>query len=295
MQALRLLFGFGPLVVLPAIVLRSVPSTWPKWAVMWSLAFAIFAACKWLTWYRSGAKRVPWWLHLGYLVAWPGLDAEAFLNPPPGKVKWPSSAECMSATVKLLAGIALFWIVARVIPEDAGAWGLVRGWIGMIGMILMLHFGSFHLLSCAWRAAGIQARPLMNKPLLSTSLSEFWGKRWNTAFRDITHRFLFQPLTRHMSPQWAVAVGFVLSGLIHDLVISVPSGGGYGGPTVFFIVQGAGLLVERSAAGKFLGLGRGWAGGLFTKLALILPAYGLFHPPFIRNIILPFMHALGAT
>ena len=292
MQALRLLFGFGPLVVLPAIVLRGVPATWPKWALMWSLAFAIFAACKWLTWYRSGPTKAPWWLHLGYLVVWPGLDAGAFLNPQPGKVKWPHSGEWLSAGLKLLAGVILFWVIARMVPEDQG---IIRGWIGMIGMILMLHFGSFHLLSCAWRAAGIQARPLMNKPFWSDSLSEFWGKRWNTAFRDITHRFLFQPLTRHMSPQWAVAIGFALSGLIHDLVISVPSGGGYGGPTVFFIVQAAGLLVERSSTGQSLGLARGWRGGLFTKLALILPAYGLFHPPFIRSIILPFMHALGAT
>jgi hypothetical protein len=259
---------------------------------MWSLAFAIFAACKWLTWYRTEATGSRWWLHAGYLFAWPGLDAAAFLSSQPGKVKLPTFGEWTSAGAKLLAGAVLFWIVARAIPEDEG---IARGWVGMIGIVLMLHFGFFHLLSCAWRTAGVQARPLMNKPLWADSLSEFWGRRWNTAFRDITHRFLFQPLTRHMSPQWAVSIGFVLSGLIHDLVISVPSRGGYGGPSVFFIVQGAGLLVERSSTGQSLGLGRGWTGGLFTKLALILPAYGLFHPPFIRNIILPFMHALGAT
>jgi hypothetical protein len=63
---------------------------------------------------------------------------------------------------------------------------------------------------------------------------------------------------------------------------------------VFFIVQGASLLAERSAIGRSLGLGQSWAGAIFTRLALILPAYGLFHPPFIRNIILPFMQALGA-
>ena len=76
-------------------------------------------------------------------------------------------------------------------------------------------------------------------------------------------------------------------------MISFPSRGGYGGPTVFFILQGGSLLAEHSSMGQSLGLGRGWTGGLFTKLALILPAYG--HPPFVRNIILPFMQALGAT
>lgn len=291
MQATRLLCGLGPLIVLPAIVLTLVPSTWPRWAFMWSLAIGIFAGCKWLTWYAADIPRVPWWLHAGYLLAWPGLDAAAFLNPRQEAIP-PRRRECLSAALKLLVGITLFWGLARAVPEG---YGILRGWVGMIGLILMLHFGSFHLLSCAWRAIGVQARPLMNKPLWSVSVSEFWGKRWNAAFRDITYRFLFQPLSRFLSPQWAVATGFLISGIVHDLVISVPAGGGYGGPTLFFVVQGTTLLGERSATGRSLGLGRGWTGGLFTKLALILPAPLLFHPPFIRNIILPFMHALGAT
>jgi Membrane bound O-acyl transferase family len=292
MRGRRAVVGVALLIVLPAMVLLFLPETWPRWAVMWSLVAGIFMGCKWLTWYGANPAKAPWWRHAGYLLAWPGLDADAFLNQQLSKTDKPSLREWLAASINLLAGVVLFWKMARAIPEDHE---IFRGWVGMVGLILMLHFGSFHLLSCAWRTIGVRARPLMNKPIWSASLSEFWGKRWNTAFRDTTYRFLFQPLSRHMSPQWAVGVGFFLSGLVHDLVISVPSGGGYGGPTVFFIVQGASLLAERSAAGRSLGLGRGWTGGLFTKLALVLPVYGLFHPPFIRNVILPFMQALGAT
>jgi hypothetical protein len=54
------------------------------------------------------------------------------------------------------------------------------------------------------------------------------------------------------------------------------------------------MFVERSRAGREAGLGKGWRGWLFTMFTLLLPAYGLFHPPFVRNIILPLMHALGA-
>src|SRR5205085_6806357 len=130
-------------------------------------------------------------------------------------------------------------------------------WVGMVGLVMALHFGTFHLLSCAWRSAGVEARPLMNNPLASQGVSEFWGRRWNTAFRDLTHTFLFRPLTAWLGPAGALLAGFGFSGLVHDLVISVPARGGYGGPTLFFVVQGVALLAERSAAGRRLGLGRG--------------------------------------
>ena len=74
----------------------------------------------------------------------------------------------------------------------------------------------------------------------------------------------------------------------------MPAGGGYGGPTLFFLIQGAALLGERSRLGQRLGLGRGWRGWLFTVLILELPVYWLFHPPFVRHVLVPFMHVLGA-
>ena len=59
--------------------------------------------------------------------------------------------------------------------------------------------------------------------------------------------------------------------VVHDLVISVPAGGGYGGPTLFFALQGVAVLVERSPLGRRVGLGRGWRGWLFTMLVLLAP------------------------
>jgi D-alanyl-lipoteichoic acid acyltransferase DltB (MBOAT superfamily) len=164
----------------------------------------------------------------------------------------------------------------------------------MTGLIFLLHFGTFHLLSCAWRAAGVDAKPLMNWPLLSASVGEFWGRRWNTAFRDLTHRFLFRPLLGWFGPRAGVAAGFLFSGVVHDLVISVPAGGGYGWPTLYFALQGLGLLAERSRFGKSLGLGGGWKGRAFTAGVVAGPACGLFHPPFVLGVVLPFLAAVGA-
>ncbi|MDB5034424.1 MAG: hypothetical protein JWQ98_1665 [Chlorobi bacterium] len=259
---------------------------------MWLLAVAIFIGCKWLTWRRTETPPAPWWRHAGYLLGWPGLDPASFLRPGPLPAKdLPTRAEWLGGSAKLIAGIVLIWGIARLVPHDQP---LLFGWTGMVGLILMLHFGSFHLLSCAWRSLGVDARPLMNRPLGSISVSEFWGKRWNTAFRDLTHRFLFRPLNRLLGPRWAIVAGFLFSGIVHDLVISFPAGGGYGLPTLFFGIQAAAMFVERSPAGGRLGLMRSPRGRIFTMLVLIVPAFRLFHPPFVRNIIVPFLLAIGA-
>ena len=135
----------------------------------------------------------------------------------------------------------------------------------------------------------------MNWPLASTSVSEFWGRRWNTAFRDLTHRFLFRPVSTRLGARWALVAGFVFSGVLHDLVISVPAGGGYGGPSLFFALQGVAILVERGRVGRWLGLGQSARGWLFTMGILLMPLYGLFHPPFVREIVVPFLRALGGV
>src|SRR5262249_22178567 len=157
---------------------------------------------------------------------------------------------------------------------------LARGWVGMVGIVLFLHFGLFHLLSCLWRARGIEAVPLMNAPLASVSVSEFWGRRWNLAFRDLTHRFLFRPLTHHLGPRTALGVAFVFRGLIHEFVISVPAGAGYGLPTLSFPIEGLAILAERSKVSRRLGLGRRWRGWLFTTVVLLAPVRLLFHRAF---------------
>jgi hypothetical protein len=55
-------------------------------------------------------------------------------------------------------------------------------------------------------------------------------------------------------------------------------------PTAYFLLQGTALLVERR-----LGSSRP-----FTILVVAAPAFWLFHPPFVGQVILPFMKAIGA-
>jgi hypothetical protein len=261
------------------------------WVLMWVLSFAIFTGLKWMTWWKARTRVV----HssgrsLAYLLAWPGMNAETFLDPQARSMQ-PKLQEWLWAAAKIGLGILLLWAAARRVPPDQL---LLQGWIGLFGLIFLLHFGSFHLIALFWQAMGIDAEPIMSKPILSKSLSEFWGKRWNLGFRQLTHDFIFRPLHKKVGVAAAGLLVFAASGLIHDLVISVPAQGGYGLPTAYFIVQGLGVSLERSTLGRRIGLQNGLRGRLFAIVVAGAPAFWLFHPTFVLRVIIPFMHAVHA-
>lgn len=278
------------LLVFPALVI-ALQSRMPAWLFMWALSFGIFAGLKWMTW-RKARTQVA---HsagrsFAYLAAWPGMDAETFLDADKHPIK-PTAQDWLWTTLKTALGVALLWMVARRIPEQQN---LLRGWIGLFGLIFLLHFGSFHLIALFWQTVGIAADPIMSKPILSKTLSEFWGKRWNLGFRQLAHDLIFRPLHKHTGVATAGLLVFVASGLIHDLVISLPARGGYGLPTGYFLLQGLGVTLERSTLGRRLGLQKGPTAWIFLLIVTAAPAFWLFHPPFVLRVIIPFMHAVHA-
>ncbi len=278
----------GPLIVLPMLVFILFARS-PAWQLMWLLAASIYVALKWLTLATAApAQRTSTGRMLGYLMLWPGMNAKAFLDSKP-QVNKPAFSEWLLAIFNTSIGLALVFAVAPHLTDP-----LMAGWAGMIGLVFVLHFGSFHVLSLCWRLYGVDAEPIMNFPILASSLSDFWGRRWNLAFRDLAFGNLFRQLARPIGIAGATLAVFIASGLVHDLVISVPARGGWGGPTVYFIVQGVGLLMERSPLGKRLGLGKGIIGRAFCGLCALAPVGLLFHEPFVRRVILPTLAAIGA-
>ena len=256
---------------------------------MWVLAVAFFAGLKWITWWKARTSvSHEMWRSIAYLLAWPGMDAETFLDSNRNAEK-PASNEWLWASAKSITGVVLLFLVARHFSQH-----LAQGWIGLFGLVLFLHFGSFHLLALFWQSRGVVAQPIMAKPILSKTLSEFWGKRWNLGFRQLAHDLIFRPLHKRIGVSAASLLVFIVSGLIHDLVISLPARGGYGLPTTYFLLQGFGVSVERSNIGRRLGARQGFSGWLFMFVFTAGPAFWLFHPTFVLRVILPFMKAIGA-
>ena len=281
--------GWLPLVVLvPAAM--TLQNSAPAWVFMWALCFALFFGCKWLTFWRFETSNFKFKGALDYLFAWPGMDPAPFSSSA-RRVEKPAATEWLPALLKTGLGALLVWGITPRFPAQDG---LLAGWIGMIGLILLIHFGSFHLLALAWRRAGVDARPIMRSPLLATSLSEFWSLRWNLAFRQLCRDFIFQPTLQRLGLAGAIMAVFLASGFIHELVISVPARGGYGLPTAYFALQGLGILFEHSKAGKKIGIQDGVRSRLFTILLTAGPAFWLFHPPFIHHVIVPFLKTIHA-
>jgi D-alanyl-lipoteichoic acid acyltransferase DltB (MBOAT superfamily) len=221
------------------------------------------------------------------------MNAREFLRTRAHDVRPPTPPmrELGWALLKLAAGLALSWWAAR---HALNAPPFVVGWTGMLGIILVLHFGLFHVLSWCWRAAGVAAPPIMRAPIAATSLAELWGARWNRAFADGARRFVLRPLAARWGVNAAGFAVFALSGLVHETVISLPARGGWGGPTLYFLLHGAGLGLEKSGIGRRLSLAHGFRGWVWTMLVAIVPLPLLFHAPFVGNVIVPFYRSVAA-
>lgn len=121
---------------------------------------------------------------------------------------------------KSLAYCAILWVVIHFklqIPADMSPW--LQGYLAVIPFWLMLEMAQA-LLQILWLPTG-QLVPHINvQPILTVSLAEFWGRRWNRLFGDWLREICFKPLFR--TPHLGLPVAFFISALIHELLVSVP-------------------------------------------------------------------------
>jgi len=274
-------------VGLPAAVWLVTAGLLPPWLRMWALVGAEVLAVKWLMLrFALGRGEVPdATRQLAFLFGWAGTDANRFLR---GAAEPVRAAEWVWAATHLATGIALALAGAQL----AGTSPVAGAWLGMVGMTLAGHFGGTQLLALAWRTRGVGATSLMNSPIMATSLADFWGARWNLAFAVPARTLLFRPLARRVGPAGALLAVFAVSGLLHETVIALPTGGGWGWPTAYFLFQGVAVQFEKSPAGRALGLGDGARGWLYVLACTAGPAWWLFPPGFATNVVAPMLATL---
>jgi alginate O-acetyltransferase complex protein AlgI len=220
---------------------------------------------------------------LGFATAWLGMQPRLFASygGPPldgAGVLLRRGAVNVAVGVVLVALARATWLVTE--SRFAATVPLLAG------LSFCLHFGIGSLLAGAWRLRGVAADAPFREPLRSTSLAEFWSRRWNLGFSEMTATLIYRPLSASLGKSPALLMGFVWSGLLHEMAISVPVRAGFGLPFLYFVLHGALVWVERSLsrAGRPLS---GWLGRAWSIFWILAPLPLLFHPPFLSGVIWP--------
>lgn len=253
------------------LLLSAYAQAWSRYEFiwMWVLAFYFFSFFKIVTMLDFDIKKINF--PFLYLFCWAGM------NPAPFEKREHLSLHRLDLLVKgilnLLVGIG-FIALAKLDSH----WYL-QSWLLCIGIIFCLHFGIFNCIACFLNLLGFRVDSIMNNPLKASSIKEFWGGRWNLAFHDLVVPIVYKPIKSKWGKVWGIFAVFLFSGLVHEAVISASIWQGFGGPLIYFLLQGFGLYIEEKYS-----LGKIW-----MYVIVILPAVLLFHPAFMAKAIYPWI------
>lgn len=89
--------------------------------------------------------------------------------------------------------------------------------------------------------------PIFDRPWLSTSISQFWSKRWQQLFREIFVSFGGNTLALFIGRVGAILGAFFVSGIVHAFGLwGLGRGGEFIKVIGFFVMMGVGILLEYS-------------------------------------------------
>ncbi|THH17358.1 hypothetical protein EW146_g3436 [Bondarzewia mesenterica] len=106
--------------------------------------------------------------------------------------------------------------------------------------------------------------PMFDAPWRATSLADFWGRRWHQMFKRAFVVGGGKPMAKLFGRPGGVLGSFIVSALMHDIgVWGLGYGMDLGGVTLFFVMMGAGCVLEglweqKMMNGKRVGGAVGW-------------------------------------
>ena len=159
---------------------------------------------------------------LAFTIAWPGMRPAVWRRQSSQPLDVAQHVAWGLACVAL--GVILIYCAILLSRAYENRWAVTA--IFLVGCSFVLHFGLFRLVVAGWRMLGVDCRPMFRAPFLATSLREFWGNRWNHGFTEMLQETVYRPLQRSVGRPRAGLASFAASGLLHEVAISLPVGGG---------------------------------------------------------------------
>ncbi len=207
----------------------------------------------------GAARKLPPAGERGFFWTCPLLAAESIARVTPGGkgVFVPTLARFGMAVVGFLAAHWLLWRAGRNLGFSVIGLSYLAAllvWLGSVG------FGA--LAQLVYLPTGRLLPAVHDKIFAAGGVAEFWGRRWNVWMSDWFRQVLFRPMRRR--PALAVAVVFLVSGVIHEYVINlglwlVTGRNQFGSMMAYFGLQAVGLFAERAWLAEHPRLKRAWA------------------------------------
>jgi Membrane bound O-acyl transferase family len=147
-----------------------------------------------------------------------------------------------------------------------------------VGLSQMLHFGLLNINAFLIQVLGYPSYSLFRAPLEAKSLNDFWGKRWNLPFTEMTSVSVYRPLVKKWGERAAFFFSFVFSGALHEVALSLPVNRGVGLPMLYFLVQMALALAESKLFTKSK------PGVVWVLGCLLIPLPILFHEAIMHEV-----------
>ncbi len=142
-----------------------------------------------------------------------------------------------------VAGLAIAWALAPQVSGNA-TWA-VR-WLGALAVSYGMSESLQSSIVVGYRLGGICFPRVNDFPVVSLTLSEFWGRRWNRTVSKWLYSFAFLPVTRRLGVLWGTGAAFAASTALHFWTAAVPLdwiAGIWMGS--FFVIQGLLVALER--------------------------------------------------
>lgn len=256
-----------------------------RMVVTWVCMFLAFKTVRLMLTPQSALRDLTFPRFVGFML-WLGMDTEP----------WTRARSHVPHTMRrlheglILAGVGFgLMLVFLWVPLTGDWWRLVRAWCAWVALVIGLFFGVTRIWLVVVNAAGRDVALLFDRPVYARTVSEWWSRRWNMPVHMVFGQAIFQPLRRRFGISGASMAVFLVSGIMHEYLLSYPASGGWGLPTLYFVVQAIGTRMEQSRRFRRWLRAAWWRGSLWTFGVTLIPAPLLFHPALLQAVVMPLL------